>query len=176
MSDKNIYQKNKYFFASFNNDQGLRLDDKTKGLCRQKYRRSSKFVTWGHTTRVIFRVKTCIFEWSNEKTHFSKTKIYFHNKEKVCRTKIYIFLTMGNKTTHFTFLFEVHSWFSIIFLSNKNETLLLRWAIKLCILCEVRRWFPTIFLSNLITKHENSWCLFARWKTSSLWAKDRCNR
>ena len=80
MSDKNIYQKNKYFFASFNNDQGLRLDDKTKGLCRQKYRRSSKFVTWGHTTRVIFRVKICIFERSNEKTHFSKTKIYFHKK------------------------------------------------------------------------------------------------
>ena len=87
ISDKNIHQKNKYFFASFNNDQGLRLDDKTKGLCRQKYQRSSKFVTWGHTTRVIFRVKTCIFEWSNEKNHFSKTKIYFHNKEKVCRTK-----------------------------------------------------------------------------------------
>ena len=60
--------KNKYFFASFNND---------RGLCRQKYRRSSKFVTWGHTTRVIFRVKICIFERSNEKTHFSKTKIYF---------------------------------------------------------------------------------------------------
>ena len=30
MSDKNIHQKNKYFFASFNNDRGLRLDDKTK--------------------------------------------------------------------------------------------------------------------------------------------------
>ena len=30
MSDKNIYQKNKYFFASFNNDRGLSLNDKTK--------------------------------------------------------------------------------------------------------------------------------------------------
>ena len=29
MSDKNIHQK-KYFFASFNNDRGLSLDDKTK--------------------------------------------------------------------------------------------------------------------------------------------------
>ena len=28
MSDKNIHQKN--FFASFNNDRGLSLDDKTK--------------------------------------------------------------------------------------------------------------------------------------------------
>ena len=27
---KNIYPKNKYFFASFNNDRGLSLDDKTK--------------------------------------------------------------------------------------------------------------------------------------------------
>ena len=30
MSDKNIHQKNKYFFASFNNNRGLSLDDKTK--------------------------------------------------------------------------------------------------------------------------------------------------
>ena len=31
MSDKNIHQKNKYFFASFNNDRALiSLDDKTK--------------------------------------------------------------------------------------------------------------------------------------------------
>ena len=30
MSDKNIHQKNKYFFASFNNDRGLSLDNKTK--------------------------------------------------------------------------------------------------------------------------------------------------
>ena len=30
MSDKNTDQKNKYFFASFNNDRKLSLDDKTK--------------------------------------------------------------------------------------------------------------------------------------------------
>ena len=30
MSDKNIHQKNKYYFSSFNNDRGLSLDDKTK--------------------------------------------------------------------------------------------------------------------------------------------------
>ena len=30
MSDKNIHQKNKYYFTSFNNDRGLRLDNKTK--------------------------------------------------------------------------------------------------------------------------------------------------
>ena len=30
MSDKNIHQKNKYFFASFNNDRGVILEDKTK--------------------------------------------------------------------------------------------------------------------------------------------------
>ena len=33
-----------------------------------------------HTTRVIFTVKICIFERSNEKSHFSKTKICFHKK------------------------------------------------------------------------------------------------
>ena len=37
-------------------------------------------MTRGHTTRVIFTVKSCIFERSNEKSHFSKTKIYFHKK------------------------------------------------------------------------------------------------
>ena len=41
---------------------------------------SSKFVTWGHTTWVIFRVKIFIFERSNEKTHFSETNIYFRKK------------------------------------------------------------------------------------------------
>ena len=30
MSDKNINQKNKYYFASFNNGRELSLDDKTK--------------------------------------------------------------------------------------------------------------------------------------------------
>ena len=29
---------------------------------------------------VIFTVKICIFERSNEKSHFSKTKIYFRKK------------------------------------------------------------------------------------------------
>ena len=37
-------------------------------------------MTRGHTTRVIFTVKICIFERSNEKSHFSKTKIYFRKK------------------------------------------------------------------------------------------------
>ena len=37
-------------------------------------------MTRGHTTRVIFTVKICIFERLNEKSHFSKTKIYFHKK------------------------------------------------------------------------------------------------
>ena len=37
-------------------------------------------MTRSHTTRVIFTVKICIFERSNEKSHFSKTKIYFHKK------------------------------------------------------------------------------------------------
>ena len=32
------------------------------------------------TTRVIFTVKIYIFEQSNEKNHFSKTKIYFRKK------------------------------------------------------------------------------------------------
>ena len=33
-----------------------------------------------HTTRVIFTVKICIFERSNEKNHFSKTQINFYKK------------------------------------------------------------------------------------------------
>ena len=42
-----------------------------------KYRRSSTFVTRGHTTGVII----CIFEQSNEKNNFLKTKMYFHKKK-----------------------------------------------------------------------------------------------
>ena len=71
--------KNKYFFASFSNDRGVSLDDQTK-IMPTEIPRSSKFVTWGHTTRVTFRVKICIFERSNENYHFSKAKIYFHKK------------------------------------------------------------------------------------------------
>ena len=33
------------------------------------------FVARGRTTRVIITAKICIFERSNEKSHFSKTKI-----------------------------------------------------------------------------------------------------
>ena len=55
-------QKKNYFFVSFNNDRGLSLDDKTKDCIG-----GSTFVTWGHTTRVLFTVKICIFERSNEK-------------------------------------------------------------------------------------------------------------
>ena len=43
-------------------------------------------MTRGHTTRVIFTVKICILERSNEKSHFSKTEIYFHKKN--CTTII----------------------------------------------------------------------------------------
>ena len=49
-------------------------------MCQQKYRRSNIFVTRGHTNRVIFTVKICIFQRSNEESHFSKTKIYFPKK------------------------------------------------------------------------------------------------
>ena len=38
-------------------------------------------MTRGHTIRVIFTVKICILERSNEKSHFSKTEIYFHKKK-----------------------------------------------------------------------------------------------
>ena len=41
---------------------------------------SSIFVTRGHTTRVIFTVKIRIFERSNKKSHFAKTKICLHKK------------------------------------------------------------------------------------------------
>ena len=43
-------------------------------------------MTRGHTIRVIFTVKICILERSNEKSHFSKTEIYFHKKN--CTTII----------------------------------------------------------------------------------------
>ena len=58
---KNIHPKNKYFFAYY-------------------IVYISRFVTWGHTTRVIFTVKICIFERSNEKNNFSKIKINFYKK------------------------------------------------------------------------------------------------
>ena len=79
MSDKNIHQKKKCFFASFNNDRGFSLDDKTKdyfdrNIGGQVYS-LHKVTTW-----VIFTVIICIFERSNEKNHFSKTKIHFHKK------------------------------------------------------------------------------------------------
>ena len=38
------------------------------------------FVARGRTTRVIITVKICIFERSNQKSHFSKTKISSHKK------------------------------------------------------------------------------------------------
>ena len=68
MSDEKYSPKNKYFFASFNNDRELSLDDKTKD-CANK-------ITVGlvhslhHTTRVIFTGKICIFERSNGKKIF----------------------------------------------------------------------------------------------------------
>ena len=37
-------------------------------------------MTRGHTTRVIFTVKICIFQRSNEKSHFPKSEIYFRKK------------------------------------------------------------------------------------------------
>ena len=61
--------KNKYFLASFNNDRGLSLDDKTKD-----------YVDRNTGGQVKFMVKICIFERSNEDNNFSKTKIYFHEK------------------------------------------------------------------------------------------------
>ena len=67
MSDKNIHQKNKYFFASFNNDRGLSLDDKTKDYVHRN-------------TLGLVHSKICIFDRSNEKSHFSKTEIYFRKK------------------------------------------------------------------------------------------------
>ena len=76
MSDKNIHCKKKnYFFASFNNDRRLSLDDKTKDCVA-----GSTFVTWGYTSRIIFTVKICIFKGSDEKINFSKTKAHFPKK------------------------------------------------------------------------------------------------
>ena len=51
-----------------------------QGIMLTEIPRSSIFVTLRHTTPVIFTVKICIFERSNEKNNFSKTKIYFHKK------------------------------------------------------------------------------------------------
>ena len=51
-----------------------------QGIMLTEIPRSSIFVTRGHTTRLILAVKICIFEQSNEKNNFSKTKIYFHKK------------------------------------------------------------------------------------------------
>ena len=72
MSDEKYPPKNKYFFASFNNDRELSLDDKTKD-CVNKIP-VGLVHSLHHTTRVIFTVKICIFKRSNEKKYFWKTK------------------------------------------------------------------------------------------------------
>ena len=64
-----------------------------QGIMLTEIPRSSIFVTSGHTTPVIFTVKICIFERSNEKNNFSKTKIYFlknlhHNYKEIVGYKI----------------------------------------------------------------------------------------
>ena len=79
MSDKNIYRKIKYFLASSSNDRGLSLDDQTKDYV-DRNTGGQVYSLHEVTTRVIFTMKICIFERSNEKNHFSKTKIYFHKK------------------------------------------------------------------------------------------------
>ena len=58
------------------------------------------FVAQGRTTRVIITVKICIFERSNQKSHFSKTKIYFHKKSciKIIRTYWATNIKVGLKT------------------------------------------------------------------------------
>ena len=61
----------------------------------------NKFLTRGRTTRVIFTVKICIFERSNEKYHFSKTKIYFQKKKTTPQLLGHIWLQnmkVGEKT------------------------------------------------------------------------------
>ena len=50
-----------------------------KRFCWQKYRKSSKFIKWGHNSGNIHG-ENCIFERSNKRKHFSKTKVYFHKK------------------------------------------------------------------------------------------------
>ena len=46
---------------------------------RQKYQRSSLFITGGHITWVIFAVKIYVFERLNRKIHFLK-KIFSQKK------------------------------------------------------------------------------------------------
>ena len=57
----------------------MSLDDKTKDYV-DRNTGGQVYSLHEFTTRVIFKVKICIFERSNEKNHFSKTKTYFHKK------------------------------------------------------------------------------------------------
>ena len=68
--------KNKYDFASSSNVRGLSLDDKTKDYVD---RNTGGRVYSSHNSGNIHG-EICIFEQSNEKNHFSKTKIYFRKK------------------------------------------------------------------------------------------------
>ena len=76
VSRTKIFTKNKNFFSSFNNDRGLSSDDKTKDYFQR--------ITVGlvHSLHDVTQltVKICIFERSNEKNYFSKTKIIFYKK------------------------------------------------------------------------------------------------
>ena len=72
MSDEKYLPKNKYFFASLNNDRELSLDDKTKD-CVNKIP-VGLVHSLHQTTRVIFTVKICIFERSKEKKISRKLK------------------------------------------------------------------------------------------------------
>ena len=79
MSDKNIHQKiNMTLPASIMTGDQVQMIKRWVMLAEIPV--VETFVTRGHTTRLTFNVKFCIFERSNEKNHFLKTKIYFHKK------------------------------------------------------------------------------------------------
>ena len=72
--------KNRYFFASFNNDRGVSLDDNTKDYVDrntggQVYSLNITRVVWPHV-----RWKFAYLNGGTKKNHFSKTEIYFHKK------------------------------------------------------------------------------------------------
>ena len=69
MSDKNIYQKIKYFFACFNNDRGLNLDKTKDCVDRNTGGLVYSLHEVTHSSGNIHG-EICIFERSNEKKSF----------------------------------------------------------------------------------------------------------
>ena len=142
---------------------------------------SSKFVTWAHTTRVIFTVKICIFERSNEKGHFSKTKIYFRKKNYTTIIRTY-WATKYESRRENEFWATCHNisnlfhgcWHPLLNLTNSaaHGVSLVKTFIKLFFSVSDRYQFPTKHIAMIIVFGTFSFHLAKYTKKYAIWAID----